>query len=69
MLAGQSTADEVKRRAVYMRANAMIHDQVPAVPLIHTVVPIALSSAVTGFVPSPDTTYHFELLKPAEAKR
>jgi peptide/nickel transport system substrate-binding protein len=69
MLAGQSTVDEAKRKAAYMQANAMVHDQVPAVPLVHTVVPVALSTSVTGFVPSPDTRYHFELIKPAEAAK
>jgi peptide/nickel transport system substrate-binding protein len=69
MLAGQSTLDETKRGRIYMEANAMVHDQVPAIPLVHTVVPIALSTSVTGFVPSPDTRYHFELIKPAEAAK
>ncbi len=69
MLAGQNTVDEAKRAHVYMQANAMIHDQVPAIPLIHTVVPIALSTSIAGFVPSPDTTYHFELVKPAGAAK
>jgi peptide/nickel transport system substrate-binding protein len=69
MLAGQGTVDEAKRRHIYMQANAMVHDEVPAVPLIHTVVPIALSTAITGFVPSPDTRYHFELIKPAEGAK
>lgn len=68
MLAGQGTADEAKRRGIYERANAMVHDVVPAVPLVHTVVPIALSAAISGFVPSPDTEYHFERITPAEAK-
>jgi peptide/nickel transport system substrate-binding protein len=68
MLAGQGTADESKRRAIYMQANAMIHAQVPAVPLVHTAVPIALSTQIAGFVPSPDTRYNFDLIKPAEAK-
>ncbi len=69
MLAGQSTVDEAQRRTIYMQANAMVHDQVPAVPLVHTVVPVALSTSVTGFVPSPDTRYHFELIKPAETAK
>ncbi|GAC1404178.1 MAG: ABC transporter substrate-binding protein [Candidatus Velthaea sp.] len=68
MLAGQRTVDEAKRKSIYMTANQMIHDQVPAVPLVHTVVPIILSSSLQGFVPSPDTRYHFELIKPAVAK-
>jgi peptide/nickel transport system substrate-binding protein len=69
MLAGQNTADEAKRKQIYMQANALVHDAVPAVPIVHTVVPVALSTTIAGFVPSPDTRYHFELLKPAEAAK
>ena len=68
MLAGQGTVDERRRRAIYQQANALVHDQVPAVALVHTVVPIALRTSIAGFVPSPDTRYHLELIKPAEAK-
>jgi peptide/nickel transport system substrate-binding protein len=68
MLDGQNTVDEAKRRTIYMAANKMVHDQVPAVALVHTVVPIAVSSSLAGFVPSPDTRYHFELIKPGGAK-
>jgi len=52
-----------------MRANAMIHEQVPAIPIVHTVVPIALSTSIRGYVPSPDTRYNFELIKPAGAPK
>jgi hypothetical protein len=40
----------------------LVHDQVPAISLLHTPVPIALRTSVHGFVPSPDTEYHFELM-------
>jgi peptide/nickel transport system substrate-binding protein len=69
MLAGQSAVGEAKRKQIYMQANALVHDQVPAVPIVHTVVPIALSTSITGFVPSPDLRYHFELIKPAGAAK
>jgi peptide/nickel transport system substrate-binding protein len=62
ILAGQNTVDEAKRRAIYQRANAMVRDQVPAVPLVHTTVPLLLKSSLRGFVPSPNTSYHFELI-------
>ncbi|GAC1540135.1 MAG: ABC transporter substrate-binding protein [Candidatus Velthaea sp.] len=68
MLDGQRTVDDAKRKTIYMAANKMVHDQVPAVPLVHTAVPIVLSSSLQGFVPSPDTRYHFELIKPVAAK-
>jgi len=41
-----------------------MHDQAPAIPLVHTTVPIVLKSSLKGFVPSPNTTYHFALFKP-----
>jgi ABC-type transport system substrate-binding protein len=63
MLAGQRSADESVRRGIYEQAAAMVADQVPAIPLLHTPVPIALRKSVRGFVPSPDTTYHFELIR------
>jgi peptide/nickel transport system substrate-binding protein len=62
MLAGQSTVDDAKRKPIYAQANAMVHDLAPAVPLVHTSVPIVLKSSLKGFVPSPNTSYHFNLI-------
>lgn len=62
MLAGQATTDDAKRKAIYQQANAMVHDQAPAVSLVHTTVPLVLKSTIKGFVPSPNTTYHFNLI-------
>ncbi|MDP9111755.1 MAG: ABC transporter substrate-binding protein [Candidatus Eremiobacteraeota bacterium] len=62
MLAGQRTLDESKRGAIYAQANARISDQVPAIPIVHTMVPIAVKSAIRGFHPSPDTHIAFEYL-------
>jgi peptide/nickel transport system substrate-binding protein len=64
MIAGQTTIDAGKRAAIYARANAMIHDLVPALPIVHVTVPIVLKNGIAGFVPSPDTHIAFELLKP-----
>jgi peptide/nickel transport system substrate-binding protein len=63
MLAGQATIDDARRRTIYMQANAMVHDQVPAVSLVHTTVPLVMKSSIEGFVPSPNTSYHFNLIK------
>ncbi len=68
MLAGQTNSDRAKRAAIYREAVKMIHDQVPAIPLVHTGVPVALKTTIDGFVPSPDTTYHLSLVKPGDAK-
>lgn len=42
----------------------MIHDQVPAIPIVHTTVPVVVKSSISGFIPRPDTAINFELLKP-----
>jgi peptide/nickel transport system substrate-binding protein len=62
MLAGQQSVNEAQRRAIYQQAAQLVHDQVPAIPLLHTPVPLALRTSVHGFIPSPDTEYHFELM-------
>jgi len=62
MLAGQNTVDDAKRKAIYQQANAMVRDQAPAVPLVHTTVPLVMKSSIKGFVPSPNTSYHFETI-------
>ena len=42
MLAGQRSVDEKQRRAIYERAAQLVHDQVPAISLLHTPVPLAV---------------------------
>lgn len=64
MLQGQATLDQGKRAAIYRSANALIHDRVPAIPIVHTTVPIVVKNTVGGFVPSPDTHIAFEILRP-----
>ena len=63
MLAGQRSVNERERRKIYEQAAQLVHDDVPAISLLHTPVPVALRSSVHGFVPSPNTEYHFELMK------
>jgi peptide/nickel transport system substrate-binding protein len=62
MLAGQRSVNEAQRRAIYQQAAQLVHDQVPAISLLHTPVPLALRTSVHGFIASPDTEYHFELM-------
>ncbi|HTX59617.1 MAG TPA: ABC transporter substrate-binding protein [Verrucomicrobiae bacterium] len=64
MIAGQVTADPVKRAAIYRQANALIHEMVPSIPIVHVTVPIVVRSTIGGFVPSPDTHIAFEYLYP-----
>lgn len=64
MVDGQTSIDERVRAAIYRRANAMVHDLVPAIPIVHTTVPVALRSSIGGYIPRPDSIINFELLKP-----
>ncbi len=65
MLAGQQTVDEKKRTAIYQQANALIRDQAPAIPIVHSVVSFAAKSSIGGIVPRPDSALNFELMHPA----
>jgi len=62
MLAGRAAVDDAQRRTIYRRANAMVHDSVPAIPLVHAPARIVIRSSLKGFVPSPNNTYHFSLI-------
>jgi peptide/nickel transport system substrate-binding protein len=64
MVAGQDTSDPAQRAAIYERANAMVHDMVPSIPIVHSAVPIAMRTSIAGFVPSPDTSIAYEYLRP-----
>ncbi|HEX3467198.1 MAG TPA: ABC transporter substrate-binding protein [Candidatus Elarobacter sp.] len=59
ILAGRTATSDAQRASIYRQANAIVHDQVPAIPLVHAPVPIVLRSALKGFVPSPNNSYHF----------
>ena len=50
---GGSTLHPAARQAIYDRANAFIHDQVPAVPLVNNSTAVAFSKDVNGVQPSP----------------
>jgi len=48
-----ATIDAAKRQALYDRANQFIHDNVPAVPIVHNSSALAFSKAVQGVKPNP----------------
>jgi peptide/nickel transport system substrate-binding protein len=50
---GGSTLDASTRQAIYDRANVFIHDQVPAVPVVHNSTAIAARKGVKGLQASP----------------
>ena len=64
MLEGQGTLDESKRAAIYAAAVKMIHDDVPAVPIVHTTVPLAMKADVGGVIPQPTGVLWFNLMYP-----
>jgi len=45
--------DQAARQTAYEEANALIHDLVPSVPLVHRSPPLLFRSSVTGYTPSP----------------
>ena len=61
---GQTTLNDAARGLAYRQANDMVHEQVPALPIVHTTVPVIVKSSIAGFVPSPDTHIAFEYLHP-----
>lgn len=46
-------SDQDARREMYEAANALIHETVPAVPLVHRTPPILFRANVSGYTPSP----------------
>lgn len=66
MLQGQNTSDPAQRAVIYERANAMVHDMVPSIPIVHSAVPVAMRTSIAGYIPSPDTSIAFEFLHPPE---
>lgn len=65
MVEGQMTSDPAERARIYERANAMVHDMVPSIPIVHSAVPVAMRTSVAGYIPSPDTSIAFEFLHPS----
>ncbi len=50
---GASTMDPAERQKIYDQANQLIHDLVPAVPVVHNSSGLVFSKAVKGVLPSP----------------
>ncbi len=53
LIEAQSTANEDKRNELYGKAQEIIHDEAPWVPLVHSLPQLAGTKAVKGFVPHP----------------
>ncbi|SFC22582.1 peptide/nickel transport system substrate-binding protein [Bacillus sp. OV322] len=59
LLEAQSTANEAKRSELYKKAQEIIHEDAPWVPLVHSKPQLAGSSTIKGFVPHPTGTQSF----------
>ena len=64
MLAGQQASSDAERSGIYRRANAMIADQAPAIPLVHSVVSFVAKASVGGVSASPDSSFNFITIAP-----
>lgn len=53
LIDAQSTADEAKRNELYGKAQEIIHEEAPWVPLVHSLPQLAGSKNIKGFVPHP----------------
>jgi peptide/nickel transport system substrate-binding protein len=60
-----STLDPTERQALYDQANQFIHDQVPAVPIVHNSSALAFRNTVRGIQASP---FSQELFYPASVE-
>jgi peptide/nickel transport system substrate-binding protein len=58
----QLVTDPAKRAALYRKALAVVHDEAPCVPLVHTSPPISFNKRVRGYVPHPDSAELFQEL-------
>ncbi|MFJ7745045.1 ABC transporter substrate-binding protein [Peribacillus sp. NPDC097295] len=53
LIEAQSTADEAKRNELYGKAQEIIHEEAPWVPLVHSLPQLAGTKTIKGFVPHP----------------
>jgi peptide/nickel transport system substrate-binding protein len=59
LIEAQTTADEAKRNELYQKAQKIIHEDAPWVPLVHSKPQLAGSKNIKGFVPHPKGTQSF----------
>ena len=64
MIEGQASSDPATRARIYEEANAMVHEFVPSIPIVHVPAPVAARTSIAGFIPSPDTRVAFEYMHP-----
>lgn len=65
MLLGQTTINRGERARYYTEALAIVHDQAPVVPIVHTAPPIVFKRSVFGYIPNPDNSEPFDVMSMA----
>lgn len=55
--------DEMRRGDLYRQASRLIQKSVPAVPIVHADVPVAVSRVVSGYVPHPKGSEPFTFVQ------
>jgi dipeptide transport system substrate-binding protein len=56
----KETADVAKRTDIYKKAQALAHEEAPIVPIVHSIVYMAMRKNVNGFVMDPLGFHNFE---------
>jgi peptide/nickel transport system substrate-binding protein len=59
LIEAQSTADENKRNELYQKAQVIIHEDAPWVPLVHSKPQLAGIAGIKDFVPHPTGSQSF----------
>jgi dipeptide transport system substrate-binding protein len=57
---GVETSDQAKRTEIYAKAQKLIHEEAPIVPIVHSVVYMPMSKKVEGYVMDPLGFHNFE---------
>jgi peptide/nickel transport system substrate-binding protein len=60
LIEAQRSSDQAKRTELYMRAQEIIHEDAPWIPLVHSTPPIAAIKEIQGYVPHPTGTESLE---------
>jgi len=59
----QADTDPLRRADLYRQASREIQRGVPAVPIVHADVPVAVSKSVSGYIPHPKGCEMFTYVK------
>jgi dipeptide transport system substrate-binding protein len=57
---GLETSDQAKRAEIYKKAQVLIHEEAPIVPLVHSVAYMPMSKKVAGYIIDPLGIHNFE---------